>query len=120
MYMVTLICNPEKAALDPHLVENLRSAWGGGAVTWLSVGEAAEFQVAQKPDTFESVWHDVQATGVDLVILPTQNRRKRILIADMDSRGCFAGHDEGIGRILRVGVWRVHGLYGGGGRRAWL
>ena len=85
MYMVTLICNPEKAALDPHLVENLRSAWGGGAVTWLSVGEAAEFQVAQKPDTFESVWHDVQATGVDLVILPAQNRRKRILIADMDS-----------------------------------
>jgi phosphoserine phosphatase len=71
--------------MDPTLVENLRSAWGGGPAKWLAVGEAVEFEVMQKPDTFEAVWDDVQSAGVDLVILPTAGRRKRILIADMDS-----------------------------------
>jgi len=85
MFMVTLICNPAQWAMDPTLVENLRSAWGGGPAKWLAVGEAVEFEVMQKPDTFEAVWDDVQNAGVDLVILPTAGRRKRILIADMDS-----------------------------------
>lgn len=85
MFMVTLICNPAQGAMDPTLVENLRSAWGGGPAKWLAVGEAVEFEVMQKPDTFEAVWDDVQNAGVDLVILPTAGRCKRILIADMDS-----------------------------------
>ncbi len=85
MFMVTLICNPSQGALDPTLVENLRSAWGGTAVKWLAVGEAVEFEVLQRPDTFDAVWIDVQQAGVDLVTLPTANRKKKMLLADMDS-----------------------------------
>jgi phosphoserine phosphatase len=85
MFMVTLICNPAQGPLNPILVENLRSAWGGGATKWLAVGEAIEFEVLQRPDNFESVWNDLQSAGVDLVVLPTENRVKKMLLADMDS-----------------------------------
>lgn len=85
MYMVTMICNPLEGPLDPTLVENLRSAWGGSDVTWLAIGEAVEFEVLTKPENFESVWSDLQNVGVDLVVLPTANRVKKMLLADMDS-----------------------------------
>ena len=85
MFMVTLICNPAKGPLNPTLVENLRSAWGGDTTKWLAIGEAVEFQILQRPDNFESVWNDLQSAGVDLVVLPTENRVKKMLLADMDS-----------------------------------
>lgn len=85
MFMVTMICNPSEGALDPTLVENLRSAWGGSDATWLAIGEAVEFEVLTKPENFESVWSDLQNVGVDLVVLPTANRVKQMLLADMDS-----------------------------------
>ena len=85
MFMVTLICNPAKGPLNPILVENLRSAWGGDTTKWLAIGEAVEFQILQRPDNFESVWNDLQSAGVDLVVLPTENRVKKMLLADMDS-----------------------------------
>lgn len=85
MHIVTLLVAPARADLDPALVENLRNAWGGGAVEWLAVDEAAEFSVPAIPDTFTQVQTDVQQIGVDLVIQPVQGRRKRMLLADMDS-----------------------------------
>ena len=85
MYMVTMICDPAQGPLNPTLVENLRSAWGGSDAKWLAVGEAVEFEVLQRPDNFESVWTDLQQVAVDLVILPTENRVKKMLLADMDS-----------------------------------
>ena len=85
MFMVTLICNLAKGPLNPTLVENLRSAWGGDTTKWLAIGEAVEFQILQRPDNFESVWNDLQSAGVDLVVLPTENRVKKMLLADMDS-----------------------------------
>ena len=67
------------------MVENLRNAWGGGEAHWLALGEAAEFEIATMPDTQWDVWADLQKLGVDLVVQPTQGRRKRMLLADMDS-----------------------------------
>ena len=83
MFSVTLIARP--GALDATLVENLRNGWGGGDATWLSRDEAATFAVPQVPDNRWSVWDDLQALGVDLVVQPTAQRRKRMLLADMDS-----------------------------------
>ena len=85
MYMVTLICNPVEGPLDPTLIENLRSAWGGGPTVWLAVGEAAEFEVLTKPENHGTVWSELQNVGVDLVVLPTHGRVKKMLLADMDS-----------------------------------
>jgi len=85
MYVVTLLTAPSNPSLENALVENLRNAWGGGDADWLAVNEAAEFAVEQIPSNFWDVWESLQAEGVDLVIQPTEGRRKKMLLADMDS-----------------------------------
>ena len=83
MFTISLIGQP--GGLDPSLAVSLRNAWGGGEVRWLSPDEAAEFDVAAQPENFWSVWADAQSMSVDLVPQPAEGRRKRVLIADMDS-----------------------------------
>lgn len=83
MFTTTLIAAP--AALDPALVAALRNGWGGGAVVWLAPDEAAEFTIPAVPDNRWQVWADLQDQGVDLVVQPSAGRRKRMLLADMDS-----------------------------------
>lgn len=85
MYTATLLCNPAKRSLDPALVESLRNAWGGGDALWLAPDEAAEFSLGALPDNQSQVWQDLQGMGVDLVIQQTKGRRKKMLLADMDS-----------------------------------
>ena len=83
MFVVSLIAKP--GALDPALVTSLQTAFGGGSANWLAPDEAAEFAVEETPANFEEVRSEVAGLGVDLNILPMENRRKRLLIADMDS-----------------------------------
>jgi phosphoserine phosphatase len=85
MFTVTLLCAPSERKIETPLVESLRNAWGGGEAIWLSVDEAAEFEVPVKPSNFWDVWSDLQSNGVDLVIQSTDGRRKKMLLADMDS-----------------------------------
>jgi len=66
-------------------VESLRNAWGGGDAVWLDPGVAAEFAVAEMPANRWEVWASLQTMGIDLAVQATDNRRKRLLIADMDS-----------------------------------
>jgi phosphoserine phosphatase len=85
MLVATLLCNPANPVLEPALPESLRNAWGGGEVTWLAPGIAVEFTLEQMPDNRWQVWQDMQNIGVDLVIQPLEGRRKKMLLADMDS-----------------------------------
>ena len=85
MYTATLLTDPNAPTLDPTLVESLRNAWGGGDAQWLSPDEAAEFDVAVAPSNLWDVWADLQAMGVDLCLQTTRDRRRKVLIADMDS-----------------------------------
>jgi phosphoserine phosphatase len=85
MFTVTLLTNPETPVLDRATIESLRNAWGGGNARWLDPGIAAEFAVASVPDNRWQVWDDLQSLRIDLVVQPTEARRKRLLIADMDS-----------------------------------
>jgi len=85
MFTVTLLCAPDARCLDAALPTNLRNAWGGGDVVWLMPDVAAEFAVGEMPDNFDAVWDDCQAMGVDLVVQPSEGRRKKMLLADMDS-----------------------------------
>lgn len=85
MFICTLLTSPTQPSLDPALVESLRNAWGGGDAVWLSPDEAAEFSLASLPDNQWDVWSDVQDLGVDLIIQPSTGRRKKMLLADMDS-----------------------------------
>lgn len=85
MFVVTLLTAPLRPSLDPALVESLRNAWGGGAAQWLAPDEAAEFSLATVPDNQWDVWADLQGIGVDLIVQPALGRRKKMLLADMDS-----------------------------------
>lgn len=85
MYIATLLTNPLRPVLDRVVVESLRNAWGGGDAVWLDPAVAAEFPLEAMPENRWDVWQGMQGMGVDLVIQPAEGRRKRILIADMDS-----------------------------------
>lgn len=82
MFTVSLIARP--GALDAALVESLRNALGGGTVDWLAPDEAAEFPVENRPADLDRIRADVAAMA-DLNVVPTEGRRKRMLLADMDS-----------------------------------
>ncbi len=85
MFTATLLTNPATPTLSRALVEALRNAWGGGKARWLAQGVAAEFPLDHRPGNLWTVWADLQRDGVDLAVQASANRRKRILLADMDS-----------------------------------
>lgn len=85
MHVVTLLTNPETPVLERVTVESLRNAWGGGEAHWLDPGVAAEFDLATVPENRWEVWEDLQALRVDMVVQKATGRKKRLLIADMDS-----------------------------------
>ncbi|MFY0308599.1 phosphoserine phosphatase SerB [Leisingera sp. D0M16] len=85
MFVASLLCNPASPVLEPALPESLRNAWGGGEAIWLAPGVAAEFALEQMPDNRWQVWEDLQQMGVDLVIQAAEGRKKKMLLADMDS-----------------------------------
>ncbi len=85
MFVATLLTNPATPRLEAALVESLRNAWGGGDAQWLSPDVAAEFPLAEIPSNRWDVWESLQAEAVDLVIQPAEGRRKKMLLADMDS-----------------------------------
>lgn len=107
MYFATLLTSPETPSLEIPLVESLRSAWGGGAFRILSLTEAAEFSLAAVPDNLWQVWQDLQGLGVDLIVAPAEGRKKRMLIADMDStmiqQECIdeLAEEAGVGAYVR-------------------
>ncbi|MEO0356965.1 MAG: phosphoserine phosphatase SerB [Pseudomonadota bacterium] len=85
MYVTVLTTHPATLGLDATFCDVLRNAWGGGDITWLADGEAAEFPMPVRPDNHADVWADAQAMDIDLNIVPATNRRKKMLLADMDS-----------------------------------
>ena len=85
MFTVTLLTNPETPVLERMTVETLRNAWGGGDARWLEPAVAAEFDIPSVPDNRWQVWEDLQGLRVDLIVQATEGRKKRLLLADMDS-----------------------------------
>ena len=85
MQIATLLASPARANLDRATVESLRNAWGGGPARWLAPGVAAEFPVTEAPGNRWEAWEALQGLGIDLVVQPEAGRRKRMLLADMDS-----------------------------------
>jgi phosphoserine phosphatase len=85
MFVATLLTDPAAPSLSAALAEDLRRAWDGGPLHWLAPGEAAEFPIATEPADLWDRWAALQAEGVDLAVQPAEGRRKRLLLADMDS-----------------------------------
>ncbi|WP_439143749.1 phosphoserine phosphatase SerB [Planktotalea sp.] len=83
--IATLIGARGADSVTLELVDSLRNAWGGGDAVWLSPLTAAEFPMDSMPDNRWDVWSDLQRLGVDLIVQQGAGRRKKMLLADMDS-----------------------------------
>lgn len=85
MHVVTLLSNPEAPSLKRDVVDSLCNAWGGSDPLWLAPEEAAEFQIAEIPTKRWATWRDLQKYHIDLVVQKAEGRKKKLLLADMDS-----------------------------------
>ncbi|MBD1203327.1 MAG: phosphoserine phosphatase SerB [Rhodobacteraceae bacterium] len=85
MLIATLLTDPQSPILERATVEAVRNAWGGGDAVWLEPGVAAEFPLESMPLNRWEVWAGLQSLRVDLVVQAAEGRRKRVLLADMDS-----------------------------------
>jgi phosphoserine phosphatase len=84
-FVATLLCSPAAPVLTGARAAALARHWGGAAPTWLAPGVAAEVALDRAPDDLWAVWEALQAEAIDLAVQPAAWRKKRLLLADMDS-----------------------------------
>ena len=88
-YVATLICNPAAPALDRDTLAVARDALPRDArETVLAEGIASDFifASADAPQTIEARMRAALGSrAIDIVVQPEAGRRKRLLLADMDS-----------------------------------
>src|SRR5208282_4126830 len=85
MHVLTLIADRKAAPLTGALVGRVRDAIGGSiTVDVLSRGEALDLTVHAAPD-LQAVRAALDGAPVDAIAQRVEGRRKRLLIADMDS-----------------------------------
>ena len=82
--VLVLLAPHGSAALTASMLARAEEAAGAPASRMLAPGEAVEIACATPPD-MEAVGAALAGEAVDAVLLPAANRRKRLLIADMDS-----------------------------------
>jgi len=70
--------------LSPDLVDHVRDVVGGGKSDILAPGEAVDIPIPAPPD-MDAIAAVLVGTGVDAIATPIAGRRKRLLVADMDS-----------------------------------
>jgi phosphoserine phosphatase len=82
-YTLTLVAGPA-TRLTPALLARVRDAAGAGDPVPLNESEAADLPCAAPPDP-ALIAASLAGAPVDWAVLPAENRRKRLLVADMDS-----------------------------------
>jgi phosphoserine phosphatase len=85
VHTLTLLAAPDRADLTAAAVAELARAWPLGELRWLAPGVALEADLAGVPADLWERWRRFQDRGLDLVVQPAAGRRKRVLLADMDS-----------------------------------
>ena len=87
-YTAVLVGHRDHGGLPADAAEAARAAASGTPLRWLANALAAEFDMAAEDAL--AINDALNGLRIDVAILPTANRRKRLLIADMDSTiiGC--------------------------------
>jgi len=85
MYVATLLSSQAEPVLTVGNVLPYHKELNGGEFRWLQEGVACEFPIPQRPVMEKRIWQQLQDRGVDLVIQNAAGRRKKMLLADMDS-----------------------------------
>jgi phosphoserine phosphatase len=83
-HVLTLVADHSNAILTKAIVARVRDAVGGGEPDFLSPGEAADIALADPPE-MSAVRAALDGAPIDAITTPADGRRKRLLIADMDS-----------------------------------
>ena len=84
MTVLCLIANPANPALDSALVTAIQHETGG-EINWLHQRIACEIHSPKAADTVEIARVHIGARAVDAALVPSEKRRKQVLVADMDS-----------------------------------
>jgi phosphoserine phosphatase len=85
-HILVLIADPAHAALDDRIVSRARAAVSGGDPLWLAPGIASEMAVAGSPaERLAAARQALADAPIDAAIMPQVGRRKKLLVADMES-----------------------------------
>ena len=86
-YILSIIANPADPAIDRAILERLTGAVKVGPARELCMGAAYEMALHEPlaPGAMARVRDIARDANIDINILPAANRRKKLLIADMDS-----------------------------------
>ncbi|MGH7066469.1 MAG: phosphoserine phosphatase SerB [Acetobacteraceae bacterium] len=112
-HVLTLIADRRATTLRPAVISRVREALAAGEAQILSPGEAAQLPCASPPD-LALVRAALDRARIDAIATPATGRRKRLLVADMDSTivtaetldelAAFAGLKEEVAEITRAGM----------------
>jgi len=83
-FCLTLVAARDSISLSSATIQRVRDIAGGGAVTILSPEEAADIACATAPDLAQ-IRSALDGEAIDVIASSVEGRRKRLLIADMDS-----------------------------------
>ena len=84
MQVLCLITNPADPELDTALATKVVNEVGG-ELNWLDHGIACEIIAPKSTESLEAARSLVVGKAVDVALVPAEGRRKKLLIADMDS-----------------------------------
>ena len=84
MSVLCLIANPAEPVLDTALVQAVRRDTRG-EINWLAQGIACEIVAPKSTDPVAVARAHIGALPIDAALVPLANRRKKLLVADMDS-----------------------------------
>jgi phosphoserine phosphatase len=112
-YVLTLVADRAATTLDAATIGRVREAVEGGPPELLSPGEAAEIPCATLPDLAKAR-SALEGRAIDAIAIPAESRRKKLLIADMDSTivtgetldelAIFAGVGAEVAAITRLSM----------------
>lgn len=85
MYVVTLMINPNTGSLSASHAMQVAYNLGVQGMVWLNEGVACDIMLPEYPEHWETVWRQLQDQQIDAVLQSAEGRRKKILLADMDS-----------------------------------
>jgi phosphoserine phosphatase len=84
MPVLCLIADPADSELDPALAAAVIKETGG-ELNWLNHSIACEIIEPKSTDALAAARDVIGARRVDAALVPSEHRRKHVLIADMDS-----------------------------------
>lgn len=90
-FVLSLICAPDAAELTPALLERVNHGLAAadakaGPIAWLDPERAAEYPFAgDELGVLEEIRRRLTDAPVDVNVLPAAQRRKRLLVSDMDA-----------------------------------